>query len=487
MVRVAVIGAGFGGIGVTAQLRQAGVTDITVFERGHDVGGVWRDNTYPGAACDVPSHLYSFSFAPEGRWSRRFAPQSEIHAYLRRTADELGVTPHVRFGAEVVRCVWSETRHHWVLTLATGEEHVAEVVVTACGQLSRPSVPDLPGIADFTGPVFHSAQWQHDIDLLGQRVLVVGTGASAIQFVPEIAKEAAEITVLQRSPAWVIPKPDRVYSARVQQVLKDHPVVLKADRLRTFLQNEARSLGFNTQPKLLKTFEVLARRNLHKQLPTAMHAAATPDYQIGCKRILVSNDWYAALAQPHVTVRTEAIDTVLPRGVRLADGTEVDADVIILGTGFTATELLVPMEVVGRDGETLAEAWSDGAEAYLGTAVAGFPNLFLVYGPNTNLGHNSIILMLESQIRWIVQAVERIRPGVALEVRPDVQATYNAWLQKRSARTVFAQGCDSWYLTASGRNTQNWPGSTVEFRLRTRRLRDSDVMITLPRLAAVPG
>ncbi len=470
MVRIAVIGAGFSGIGITSQLIRAGYDDITVFEKGQDVGGVWRENDYPGAACDVASHLYSFSFAPEGRWSKRYAEQPEILAYLRRTADELGVTPRVRFGTEIRRCSWDDDRRVWTLD-QRGE---FDVVIAACGQLSRPHVPDLPG--RFDGPVFHSAQWRHDLDLAGKRVLVVGTGASAIQFVPRVAQVASHVTVLQRSAPWVLEKDDRTYSPRAKQLLLEHPTLLQADRLRTFVGNELRSLGFNTEPRLMQLFEKQARKHIEQSLPPGKREQAVPDYPIGCKRILISNEWYPALAQDHVDVVSAGVKELLPTGALLENGDSVEADVVILGTGFTATDLLVPMQVEAR-GRTLHDAWSDGAEAYLGSAVAGFPNLFLLYGPNTNLGHNSIILMLESQIRWIVQAVGRVRPGGSVEVRAAVMRRYNDWLQEKLKGTVFATGCDSWYLTDTGRNTQNWPGTTLAFRWRTRTLRDTDLEV----------
>ncbi|MGB8650144.1 MAG: NAD(P)/FAD-dependent oxidoreductase [Mycobacteriales bacterium] len=482
---VAIIGAGFSGLGMAVQLKRAGITDLVVLERSDDVGGVWRDNTYPGAACDVPSHLYSFSFAPEGRWSKRFAEQPEIHAYLQRVARDHGVLPHVRFGTEVTRAEWDEDEHHWRLTTSTGQVHVADVVVAACGQLSRPAYPDVPGLQDFAGTTFHSARWDHGHDVSGRRVVVLGTGASAIQFVPEVARRAAHVTVLQRTAPYVLRKPDRDYGPRTKALLARHPVVLKADRLRTFVTNEARSLGFNTQPRLLKGHQLRFLRQLRKEIPDPeLRARVTPTDPIGCKRILQSNDWFPALRRPNVSVVTEPVVRVRPEGVETADGVVHEADTLVLGTGFAATELLVPMEVVGLRG-TLREAWAQGAEAYLGSAVAGFPNLFLLYGPNTNLGHNSIILMLESQFRWIVQAVQLARHGAAVEVRADVQERYNAWLQQRLKRTVFAGGCRSWYLTASGRNTQNWPGSTVEFRLRTRRLRREDLVVRPARRLAL--
>ena len=478
MTSVTIIGAGFSGVGLAVSLKRAGVTDLVVLERSHQVGGVWRDNTYPGAACDVPSHLYSFSFAPEGRWSRRFAPQPEIQAYLQRVAEDFGVLPHIRFGADVVRSVWDERRRVWSVELASGETHESDVLVAACGQLSRPSYPALEG--EFAGTAFHSARWDHDHDLAGKRVVVLGTGASAIQFVPEVVAQAAHVTVLQRSAPYVLAKPDRAYGRLAQIALARLPLLLKADRLRNFVVNEARSLGFNTDPRLMRGHKQRFLKQLAREVADpSLRATLTPTDPIGCKRILQSNDWYAALVQPHVDVVTQDVTRLVTSGVQTADGVVHEADTLIYGTGFTATQLLVPMEVVGPHG-TLSEAWKDGAEGYLGSAVAGFPNLFLLYGPNTNLGHTSILLMLESQFAWITQALSRVVPGGSVEVRPDAQRTFNTWLQRRLQRTVFAGGCTSWYLTASGRNTQNWPGTTLEFRRRTRRLRESDLLVRGP-------
>ena len=478
MTRIAIIGSGFGGIGAAVQLLQDGERDLVVFERADDVGGVWRDNTYPGAACDVPSHLYSFSWAPDGRWSRRFAVRAEIHDYLRRVAAEHGVLPYVRLGTEVRSADWDGA--HWQLRLGDGSVHEADVVIAACGQLSRPSRPDVPGLDTFAGRLFHSAEWDHDHDLTGRRVAVLGTGASAIQFVPEIVPQVAALTVFQRSAPYVIPKPDRAYGAATRALLEKAPAVLTADRLRTYLWCEARSLGFNTEPRLMRLLEVKFRRHLRRQVPDpVLRATLTPTDPMGCKRILQSNDWYPALVQPHVQVVTEAVTRVVPEGVVTADGRVHQVDTLVLGTGFAATELLVPMQVTGRDGLTLAEAWRDGAEAHLGTSVAGFPNLFLLYGPNTNLGHNSIILMLESQIAYVADALRQLRAGAAaLEVRREVMRAYNDALQQRLSGTVFAGGCRSWYLTATGRNTQNWPGTAAGFRRRTRRVRLADFEVT---------
>jgi cation diffusion facilitator CzcD-associated flavoprotein CzcO len=476
-MRVVVVGAGFAGIGMAVTLMREGVRDLVVLEKSDDVGGVWRDNTYPGAACDVPSHLYSFSFAPEGRWSKRFAEQSEILAYLRRTAEELGVLPLVRFGAEVAAADWDDGARTWTVTLATGESLTADVLVTGVGQLSRPAYPDVPGLEDFAGTVFHSARWNHDHDLRGEKVVVLGTGASAIQFVPEVVKVAGHVTVLQRTAPWVVHKPDRDYGPGTKAALARFPLLLKADRLRTYLVNEARTLGFNTEPRLMRGHELRALRALKRQVPDPeLRAKLTPHDQIGCKRILQSDDWYPALTRPNVDVVTEKVTRVVPTGVETADGVVHEADAIVMGTGFATTDLLAPMEITAR-GRSLHQAWERGAEGYLGTMVAGFPNLFVLYGPNTNLGHNSIILMLESQFRFVREALRTLRGGGSLEVRPQAQARYNDWLQRRLARTVFATGCRSWYLTPDGRNTLNWPGSTLEFRLRTRRLHLQDLEV----------
>ena len=474
--RVVVVGAGFSGIGMAATLLRDGVTDLVVLEKGQDVGGVWRDNGYPGAACDVPSHLYSFSFAPDGRWSKRFAVQAEIHAYLQRVADELGVTARIRFGAEVASASWDDTTKEWTVALTDGQELTADVLVTAVGQLGRPSVPELPGLEDFAGSWFHSAQWDHDVDLSGS-VVVVGTGASAIQFVPEVAKASARLTVLQRTPSYVLPKPDRDYGPRAKAALARFPLLLKADRLRSYVTTEARTLGFNVEPRLLAGRAKQWGRHLARVVPDPdLRARLTPRDHIGCRRILLSDDWYPALQRPNVAVTDSALVRVHPRGVETADGTLHEADVLLLGTGFTATDLLAPMEITAR-GTSLTEVWAKGAEAYHGTLVAGFPNLFVLYGPNTNLGHSSIILMLESQFRFVRNALRLIREGGSVEVRPEAQQRDSAWVQDKLKGTVFATGCRSWYLTPDGRNTQNWPASTLRFRLRTRRLRLQDLEV----------
>ncbi len=478
--RVIIIGAGFGGLGLAIQLQKAGVHDFVILEKADEVGGVWRENCYPGAACDVPSHLYSFSFAPATDWSRRFAPQPEIFAYLRRITDEHGLRAHLRLGTEVAAADFDDAAGEWRVTTATGEELRARVLVAACGQLSRPQLPRIAGRERFAGVQFHSARWRHDVDLAGRRVAVIGTGASAIQFVPEIAPRVGRLELFQRSAAYVIPKPDRAYPAWQRALYRDLPALALASRARTYVANESRGLALFLFPSLLKLYERLFRRHLERAIADPeLRRKLTPDYPLGCKRILISNDYYPALARPNVDVVTDPIREIDERGVVTADGRRWPVDVIVYGTGFAASEFLAPMRVRGRDGRDLNEAWAAGAEAYLGMSVSGFPNLFVLYGPNTNLGHNSILFMLEGQFAYVLQglaALER-RNLRWLDVRADVQRRFNDALQDQLERSVWASGCTSWYQTADGRQTNNWPGFTFTYRrlVRTLDLDDYDV------------
>ena len=484
---VAIIGTGFGGLAAAVRLKQAGFADLVLFEKSSDVGGVWRENTYPGAACDVASHLYSLSFAPKADWSRRFAPQAEIHQYLRDVARDFDVLRHIRFDTEVLAAAFDEGSGTWRLTLAGGGQHEADVLIAATGQLSRPSTPAIPGLDRFEGRLFHSARWDHDHDLTGERVAVLGTGASAIQFVPAIAPQVASLTVFQRSAPYVLPKPDGPYDATSRRAYGRIPGLLRLSRERIYLTNELRSLGFNTEPRLLFAHRARFRRHLREVVPDPdLRRKLTPTDPMGCKRILMSNDWYQALQLPQVEVVTDRIAEVRPHSVVTVDGTERPVDTIVLGTGFAATEFLAPMRITGRDGRDLHEQWKDGASAHLGTVVPGFPNLFVLYGPNTNLGHNSILVMLEAQIGWVVQAVRALAQGRArwLDVRRVMADAFDAWVQERVGHTVFAGGCHSWYLTASGRNTQNWPASTLTFRRRLRRFRLEDFEVTPVRASA---
>jgi cation diffusion facilitator CzcD-associated flavoprotein CzcO len=470
---ITIVGAGFGGVGTAIRLLRAGFTDITVLERGDRVGGVWAANTYPGAACDVPAHLYSFSFAPKTDWTRRFPPQAEIRDYLEDCARRFGVLPRIRFGTEVLDARFDDETGRWRLRLGDGTSRAADVLITACGQLSHPSIPPIPGRESFAGRAFHSAHWDHDHDLAGRRVAVIGTGASAIQFVPEVARRAGHLTLFQLDAPHVIPKADRPYTGRDRTALRRVPGLLRLSRALTYVRYESRALAFTRFPALLSAIDRMGRGHLAEQVPDpALRRTLAPQSVPGCKRILLSNDYYPALTAATVDVVTAPITEIRPEGPVTADGTTHPADTIIWGTGFTATDFLTPMSVSGADGRSLREVWRDGAQAYLGVTVAGFPNLFLLYGPNTNLGHNSIIYMLESQIAYLTGALRALAaagPGATLDVYPERQDAYNAWVQARIRDTVWDRGCTSWYRTATGRHTNNWPDFTFAYRRRTRR------------------
>ena len=475
--QVIIIGAGFGGLGMAIRLKEQGQDNILLIEKADDVGGCWRDNTYPGAACDVPSHLYSFSFERHYPWSRRFAPQKEIFAYQQYCARKYDIYRHIRFNCEVAQACYQDDKGIWELTLTNGETLTCQALITATGQLNQPAYPPLSGIDDFNGPHFHSARWDHDVDLTGKTVAVVGTGASAIQFVPEVAKKAGKVMLFQRSAAHVIAKPDRAYTRFEHGLLKRLPVTQTLDRLRIYSLNESRALGFTSLQQGMKLYEWLFKRHLNKQVADpALREKLTPDYPMGCKRILMSNDYYPALSQPNVEVINHGIQSVNHSGLTDSTGTHHDADVIIYGTGFQATDFLTPMKISGRNGTDLNEAWQDGAEAYLGISVHGFPNLFMLYGPNTNLGHNSIIYMLESQIHYIRQCLAAMDNGdvQALEVRASIQSQFNQDVQSKIRNTVWDKGCHSWYKTDSGKNTNNWPGFTFDYRRLTRQVNWSD-------------
>jgi cation diffusion facilitator CzcD-associated flavoprotein CzcO len=483
--RVVIIGAGFGGIGMAIALKRAGIEDFAVLERAGDLGGTWRDNSYPGLTCDIPSQLYSFSFRP-WRWSRRFPAREEILAYLHALVAERGLRPHLRLGCGVVAAAFDERRAVWDLTLDDGGTLQATAVICAVGQLGRPVIPGIAGRDEFAGPSWHSARWDHGAGLAGRRVAVIGTGASAVQFVPEIAKAAGHVDVYQRSAPYVLPKADRPYRG-IERALFDHlPVVRKADRLRIFLYGELLTSGFVLSPKLLAGPVQLWRRQLRSQIADPeLRARCVPDYVMGCKRVVFSSDWYPALARPNVELVTDRIERIIPDGVVAAGGTMRAADVIIYGTGFNAAEFLAPMRVSGLGGRTLQRAWQDGAQAYLGITVSGFPNFFMLYGPNTNLGGNSIIYMLEGQIGYVlgaVRALEGEHPAW-LDVRPEMQDAFNSWVQSASRRSVWESGCHSWYTTASGRNTNNWPSHTFTYRYRVRHFDRAAYQVTPERPA----
>jgi len=482
-VRVLVIGTGFAGIAMAVALREQGEDGqgVVLLERGEEVGGTWRDNTYPGAACDVPSQLYSLSFAPNPRWSHSFSRQPEIQDYLVRTAREHGVSAMTRFGTEVTGAQWDPQAQRWLVDAVHDGRPVglrAQFLISAVGALSDPAYPRVDGLESFRGSMFHSSRWDHDHDLTGERVAVIGTGASAIQFVPQVQRVAGHLTVFQRTPPWVMPRTDRPLRAVEHAAYSRFPAVQRLARQAIYWGRETYAVGFTRRPGVLKVAERIASWHLHRQVrDPALRAQLTPDYAIGCKRILISNDYYPALTQPNVSVQTAAIRAVTPTGITTVDGVHHEVDTIVVGTGFQVTDM--PMARWLRDGagRTLAELWAGRMRSHLGTTVAGLPNLFLLVGPNTGLGHSSQVFMIEQQVGYVAQAIAATaaREAATVEVREDVLAAYDAELVWRMARTVWATGgCRSWYLDAEGHNTTLWPDFTFRFRSRLARFRPEE-------------
>jgi cation diffusion facilitator CzcD-associated flavoprotein CzcO len=472
-VRVAIVGTGFSGLGMAIRLRQEGEEDFVLLERAGDIGGTWRDNTYPGCRCDVPSHLYSFSFAPNPNWSSTFSPQEEILDYLKECAERHGVMPHVRFDTELESAAWDDDEQLWRIETSQGGM-TADILVAGQGPLSEPSLPEVPGIDSFEGTAFHSAEWDHEHDLSGERVAVVGTGASAIQFVPEIQPQVGKLHVFQRTAPWVIPHRNRPLKGWERMIYRLFPPAQLAMRAAIYWARELFVLQFRHRAAG-RLLERIPLRHLHAQIKDpALRRKLTPDYRMGCKRILPTDEWYPALTKPNVEVITEGITEVRPHSVIAADGSEREVDTIIFGTGFHVTDVPIADRVRGRDGRTLAEAWHGSMQAYKGTTVAGYPNLFFLVGPNTGLGHTSIVFMIESQIAYVLGALRELRRRGAhtLEVREDAQAAYNEELDRMTEGTVWVTGgCTSYYIDRNGHNSALWPTYTWPFR---RRLREFD-------------
>ncbi|WP_369271611.1 flavin-containing monooxygenase [Streptomyces sp. R11] len=473
-VRVAVVGSGFGGLGAAVRLRREGVTDFVVLERADSVGGTWRDNSYPGCACDVPSHLYSFSFAPNPDWPRTFSGQQHIRAYLEHVTDVFRLRPHIRFNSEVQRMTWNAERLCWDIETSAGNLS-ADLVVSATGPLSDPKTPDIPGLDSFPGKVFHSARWDHDFDLRGKRVAMVGTGASAIQIVPSIQPQVERLTLFQRTPPWVLPRVDRAISGVERSLHRALPLTAQLRRGLLWGIRELQVQAFTKRPNELGLIEQLAKRNMARSIKDpALRAKLTPDYRIGCKRILLSSEYYPALAQPNVDLVASGLSEIRGSTLVAADGSEAEVDAIVFGTGFHVTDMPIADRVVGPEGQTLAESWKGGMEALRGASAAGFPNWMTIIGPNTGLGNSSMILMIESQLNYMADFVKQLNVlggRAALDARPSAVHAWNRRVQERMKRTVWnTGGCTSWYLDASGRNTTVWPGTTTEFRRATRRV-----------------
>ncbi|HEY7261408.1 MAG TPA: NAD(P)/FAD-dependent oxidoreductase [Trebonia sp.] len=476
--KILIIGAGFGGIGMGIGLRKAGFDDFVILEKAADLGGTWRDNRYPGCACDVPSPLYSFSYELNPDWSRLFAPQEEIWEYLRRCAAAYGIDRHIRCGSRVESVAWDDADRLWTVRTAEGERYRTHAVVSGAGALHLPSYPDIAGIDEFAGESFHSSRWNHAADLTGKRVAVIGTGASAIQLVPAVAGQAARLTVFQRTPPWIQPRPDVAIPDRMRAVLRTVPGAARALRYAVYWGLESRALGFALDPRLMAPMEALARKHLERQVSDPeLRARLTPDYTIGCKRILVSSDYYPALQQLNVDLVTDPIARITPTGVVTADGTPHEADALVFATGFRVVDAATELNVSGCGGVKLKDAWAAGVEAYRGITVPGFPNFFMLLGPNTGLGHTSVVFMIEAQVQHVLSCLRIVsrQKAATIEATEPVTRRYNDSLQRRLRRAVWsAGGCRSWYLDDAGINRAIWPGFSFEYWARTRRARRRD-------------
>ena len=468
-----IVGAGMSGLLAAIRLKQAGFGNLLILDRSEGLGGTWWSNRYPGCACDIPSHFYSYSFAPNPDWTRAYPQQSEILTYFERVADTYGLGPHLRFGTEVKRAEFDEQAGCWTVTTADGTERRARILVLATGQLSRPLIPQIEGAETFEGPSFHSAQWDESVDVRNKRVAVIGTGPSSAQIVPDIAPEVAQLVVFQRTPNWFYPRGDRPYRPFERMLFRRLPGYARLHRALIYLHRESLYPGFQQGTLAARLLTRKLRNVLERQIADPeLRARLTPDYPPGCKRIIVSDDFLPTLERDNVALETDTIARITPSGIVTESGRRHEVDIIVYGTGFRSTEFVGPIEVVGEAGVSLRESWADGAEAYCGSTVAGFPNMFILYGPNTNLGHNSIIFMVERQVEHMMRLIEiLVRGGLrSIGVRPEAMASYNRLLQDQLGRSVWKAGCRSWYMTERGKITTNWPHSTLAWKQRMRRI-----------------
>jgi len=466
-----VVGGGFGGVGAAAMLKRAGYEDFTVFEKGERVGGVWQRNTYPGAACDIASHYYEFSFAPNS-WSRRYSPGLEIRAYIEGVARRFGVLDRIRTGVEVTNARWEEERGRWLLETSAGL-HEADLLLTACGQLSVPKAAAIPGLESFDGPAFHTADWRHDVELAGKRVAVVGTGCSGIQVVPAIQPEVAQLDVYQRSPGWTLPKGDFEYSPRVRALFRRFPALHRLDRATIQAIQEVGAAALTSKPWLRPALQALGRLQIRRAISDPeLRRKVTPSDEFGCKRLMLTDDWYPALTQPNVELVTERIAEVTAGGIRDATGIERATDAIVLATGFASHDFVAPMEIAGRGGRTLDEQWGGLPRAYLGLSVPDFPNMFLLYGPNTNGGTGSVVNTIECGMGHVLAALEAMERASAarIEVRPAASEAFDRELREALAKTVWQTGCTNWYIDEQGNDPNNWPWQWSAYRRRTAQL-----------------
>ncbi|MEU7141254.1 NAD(P)/FAD-dependent oxidoreductase [Nocardia sp. NPDC046473] len=492
---VAIIGGGFAGIGAAIRLKQKGIDGFAIFERGDAIGGTWRDNTYPGAACDIPSRLYSYSFAPNPDWSHTYSGSNEILGYIESMAAEFGLGPYFRFGSNVSGIVFDEEAGQWEITIDGQGTVRARAVVLASGPLANASFPNIRGIDEYAGHKIHSARWDHDYDFTGKKVAVVGTGASAVQIIPELVDKAASVKVFQRTPGWVLPRVNRRTNAMTKEIYRRVPAAEQLARQAWFYGHESVALGVVWNTPLTRVVELVGKAQLHRQVKDPwLRRQLTPDFRAGCKRLLMTDDYYPALQRDNCKLITWPIAKLSERGIRTAEGVEHQADCIVFATGFDVSKTGTPIPVVGRDGRVLADEWSGGAYAYKSVAVSGYPNLFLTFGPNSGPGHNSALVYMEAQIDYVVSAVGTIleQDLRVLDVRKDRQDRYNAGMQRRLTSTTWNSGCRSWYLTEDGFNATMYPGFATQYvnQLRTVDLADytvvaSDRNVRKPRIAAV--
>ncbi len=489
---VLVVGAGFSGIGMAIRMLENGLTDFLLLEAADDVGGTWRDNTYPGCACDIPSRVYSFSFAQNPEWSTAYPRQQEIWDYMRATVDRFGVRPYLRLGHRVETAAWNGERRRWEVETNRGTIS-CRVLITGMGPLTEPSIPDLPGLDSFEGESFHTARWDPEHDLAGERVAVIGTGASAIQVVPEVQPLAARLSVFQRTPAWIMPRIDRSVGEREKRIYRTFPAIQRALRAIHYMLLESRGYPFFVEPRTFPLIERVALAHLKRQVPDpGLRARLTPDYTMGCKRILGSSTFYPALQADNTELVTDEIAEIGPDRIRTADGVEREIETIVWGTGFEVIDWPLGRYIRGRDGRLLSEHWGGSPEGYKGSAVAGFPNLFTLVGPNVGLGHNSMIFLIESQIAYVLDALKRMRAHRlrTVEVREEAQREFNRRLQEQMGGTVWMSGCRSWYMNDEGKVHALWPYSSLRFRAELSHFDlvayDAEPEVIGPAPAAVP-